>query len=133
MLVVCRWRPANILAEIDHATKDNFALRILAQGRGHHSGEIAPWNFTAIVTVRYTHTNLDSKVRAVGKLVGDHYNRVTVRTKMQQSVPKVSQIGREPCVEIKQIPWVRPWNDLRRFPGRCKLEEQKHRSPATSD
>ena len=37
------------------------------------------------VTVRYTHTNLDSKKAAVAKLesVGD--NLVTVRTKMQQS------------------------------------------------
>ena len=48
---------------------------------------------TVIITMRYTHTNLDSKVRSVGKLAGDCYNPATPRTKMQQSAAKVSQIG----------------------------------------
>jgi site-specific recombinase XerC len=45
---------------------------------------------TVIVTMRYTHTNLDSKVQAVEKLAGDCYNPATPRTKMQQSVPSVT-------------------------------------------
>jgi hypothetical protein len=37
------------------------------------------------VTMRYTHTNLDSKHAAVAKLEGFGDNLVTVCTKMQQS------------------------------------------------
>jgi hypothetical protein len=44
--------------------------------------------------MRYTHPNLDSKVRAVGKLEADCYNPATVRPKVQQLIPKVSQINR---------------------------------------
>jgi hypothetical protein len=43
-----------------------------------------------IVTMRYTHSNLDSKKAAVAQLEGFHDNLVTVRTKMQQSTPKLS-------------------------------------------
>jgi hypothetical protein len=49
---------------------------------------------TVTVTMRYTHSNLDSKVAAVGKLAGSCYIPATPCTKMQQSVPKLSQIGR---------------------------------------
>jgi hypothetical protein len=49
---------------------------------------------TVVVTMRYTHTNLDSKVAAVGKLESDCYNPATPCTTMQQSIPKVSQIRR---------------------------------------
>ncbi len=45
---------------------------------------------TVTVTMRYTHTNLDSKRAAVGKLGGVRDNFVTVRTNLQQSKPKVS-------------------------------------------
>ena len=48
---------------------------------------------TVIVTMRYTHTNLDSKRAAVAKLEGFGDNLVTVRTKMQQSKPKLSQMA----------------------------------------
>jgi exosome complex RNA-binding protein Rrp42 (RNase PH superfamily) len=34
---------------------------------------------TVIVTMRYTHTNLNSKIRAVEKLGGGSYNPATVR------------------------------------------------------
>jgi hypothetical protein len=40
--------------------------------------------------MRYTHTNLDTKRAAVGKLGGVRDNLVTVRTKLQQSKPEVS-------------------------------------------
>ena len=44
--------------------------------------------------MRYTHTNLDSKRAAVEKLAGFSDNLVTVRTKMQQSNPELSQMHR---------------------------------------
>jgi len=43
---------------------------------------------TVTVTMRYTHSHLDSKVAAVGKLAGDCYNPATLCTKMQQLSPK---------------------------------------------
>jgi hypothetical protein len=46
-----------------------------------------------IVTMRYKHTNLDSKKAAVAKLEGFGDNLVTVCTKMQQSRSKVSPIA----------------------------------------
>lgn len=49
---------------------------------------------TVLVTMRYLHPNLESKVQAAAKLAANCDNFTTVRTKMQQSVPKVSQIGR---------------------------------------
>jgi len=47
-------------------------------------------DLTVIVTMRYTHTNLDSKKAAVAELESFGDNLVTVRTKMQQSIPKLS-------------------------------------------
>jgi hypothetical protein len=46
-----------------------------------------------VTTMRYTHTNLDSKRNAVAKLEGFGDNLVTPCTKMQQSTPKVSPIA----------------------------------------
>jgi hypothetical protein len=51
-------------------------------------------NSTVTVTMRYTHSNLDFKVAAVGKLLGGCWNLATPCTKLQQSPRKVSQIGR---------------------------------------
>src|SRR5260221_10800858 len=45
---------------------------------------------TVIVTMRYTHTNLVSEKAAVAKLESFGDNLVTVRTKRQQSTPKLS-------------------------------------------
>ena len=42
--------------------------------------------------MRHTHTNLESKKAAVAKLEGFGDNLVTVRTKMQQSTLKLSQM-----------------------------------------
>jgi hypothetical protein len=44
--------------------------------------------------MRYSHPHLDAKVQAVAKLAADSDKTVTVRPKMQQLIPKVSQIGR---------------------------------------
>ena len=49
---------------------------------------------TVTGTMRYTHSNLDSKISTVGKMTGDCYNPATPCTKLQQSSPKVSQIRR---------------------------------------
>ena len=49
---------------------------------------------TVTVTMRYTHSNLDSKVAAVGKLASHCYNPATPCTKLRQSSRKVSQIRR---------------------------------------
>jgi hypothetical protein len=48
-----------------------------------------------ILTTGWTHTNLDSKVAAVGKLSGNCCDPVTVGSRLQQVMPRVSQIGRE--------------------------------------
>jgi integrase len=50
---------------------------------------------TVLVTMRYLHPNLEAKVQAVAKLVeASCDNSVTVRPKVQQLIPRVSQIGR---------------------------------------
>ena len=49
---------------------------------------------TVTVTMRDTHSNLDSKVAAVGKLAGHCYNPATLCTNLQQLPTKVSQIRR---------------------------------------
>ena len=49
----------------------------MLRGNARHS--------TVTETMRYTHTNLDSKRSAVAKLVSFGGNLVTVRTKTQQS------------------------------------------------
>jgi len=48
---------------------------------------------TVLVTMRYLHPNLESKAQVVAKLAANCDNSTTVRTQMQQSVPRVSQIG----------------------------------------
>jgi hypothetical protein len=49
---------------------------------------------TVLVTMRYLHPNREAKVQAVAKLAANCDNSFTVRTKVQQLVPKVSQSGR---------------------------------------
>lgn len=49
---------------------------------------------TVLVTMRYLHPNLEAKVQAVAKLAANCDKSVTVRPKMQQLIPKVSQINR---------------------------------------
>jgi site-specific recombinase XerD len=77
-----------------HTLRHTFASRLLDRGVDIITVKELLGHSAVIVTMRYTHTNLDSKVRAVGKLAGDCYNPATPCIKMQQSVPKVSQIGR---------------------------------------
>jgi integrase len=87
-------RKAGITGVTWHTLRHTFASRLLDRGVDIITVKELLGHSTVIVTMRYTHTNLDSKVRAVGKLPGGCYNPATPRTKMQQSVREVSQIGR---------------------------------------
>ena len=69
-------------------------LRMLDQGVDIVTVKELLGHSTVLVTMRYLHPNLESKAQAVAKLAANCDNSTTVRTKMQQSVPKLSQIGR---------------------------------------
>jgi len=77
-----------------HTLRHTFASRLLERGVDIMTVKELLGHSTVTVTMRYTHSNLDSKVAAVGKLAGNCYNPATLSTKLQQSSPKVSQIGR---------------------------------------
>ena len=77
-----------------HTLRHTFATRLLDRGVDIMTVKELLGHSTVIVTMRYTHPNLDSKVRAVGKLEADCYSPATPCTTMQQSVPKVSRIRR---------------------------------------
>ena len=77
-----------------HTLRHAFVSRPIARGLDIVTVQQRHGHPRVAVTLRYTHTNLDSKVRAVGKLAGDCYNPASPRTRMPQSVPKVPQIGR---------------------------------------
>jgi integrase len=77
-----------------HTLRHTFATRLLDRGVDIMTVKELLGHSTVVVTMRYTHTNLDSKVAAVRKLAGDCYNPATPCTKMQQSMPRVSQIRR---------------------------------------
>jgi integrase len=87
-------RKAGITGVTWHSLRHTFASRLLDRGVDIITVKELLGHSTVIVTMRYTHTNLDSKVRAVGKLEGGCYNPATPCTKVQQLIPKVSQIGR---------------------------------------
>jgi integrase len=77
-----------------HTLRHTFASRLLERGVDIMTVKELLGHSTVTVTMRYTHSNLDSKVAAVGKLAGNCYNPATPCTNLQQSVPKVSQIRR---------------------------------------
>ena len=77
-----------------HTLRHTFASRLLERGVDIMTVKELLGHSTVTVTMRYTHSNLDSKVAAVGKLAGNCYNPATPCTKLQQSPPKVSQIRR---------------------------------------
>ncbi len=70
--------------------RHTFASRLLDQGVDIVTVQQLLGHSTVLVTMRYTHTNLDSKKAAVAKLESFGDNLVTVCTKMQQSTPKLS-------------------------------------------
>jgi integrase-like protein len=67
-------RKAGITGVMWHTLRHTFASRLLERGVDILMVKELLGHSTAVVTMRYTHTNLDSKVRAVGKLAGDCYN-----------------------------------------------------------
>jgi integrase len=87
-------KKAGITGVTWHTLRHTFASRLLERGVDIMTVKELLGHSTVTVTMRYTHSNLASKVAAVGKLAGDCYNPATPRTKMQQSIPKVSQVGR---------------------------------------
>jgi integrase len=87
-------RKAGISGVTWHTLRHTFASRLLDRNVDIVTVQQLLGHSTVIVTMRYTHTNLDSKRAAVSKLEGFGDNLVTVCTKMQQSKPKLSQVSR---------------------------------------
>jgi len=74
-----------------HILRHTFASRLLALGADIVTVQQLPGHSTLMVTMRYLHTNLDSKRAAVEKLAGYSDNLVTVRTKLVQLNSGMSQ------------------------------------------
>lgn len=87
-------KKAGITGVTWHTLRHTFASRLVYRGVDIMTVKELLGHSTVTVTMRYTHSNLDSKIAAVEKLAGKCYNPATPSTKMQQSVPKVSQIRR---------------------------------------
>jgi integrase len=85
-------RKAGINGVTWHTLRHTFASRVLAGGADIVTVQQLLGHSTVTVTMRYTHTNLDSKRNAVAKLESFGDNLATPCTKMQQSTPKVSPI-----------------------------------------
>ncbi len=85
-------RKAGIEGVTWHTLRHTFASRLLERGADIVTVQQLLGHSTVTVTMRYTHTNLDSKRSAVAKLESIGDNLVTPCTKMQQSIPKVSPI-----------------------------------------
>ena len=77
-----------------HTLRYTFASRLLDRGVDIVTVKELLGHSTVPVTMCYLHPNLEAKVQAVAKLAEDGDNSVTVRPKVQQLIPKVSQIGR---------------------------------------
>jgi site-specific recombinase XerD len=67
-----------------HTLRHTFASRLLERGADIITVKELLGHSTVTVTMRYTHSNLASKVAAVGKLTGTANNSATPCTKMQQ-------------------------------------------------
>ncbi len=87
-------RKAGISGVTWHTLRHTFASRLLERGADIVTVQQLLGHSTVTVTMRYTHTNLDSKRAAVAKLEGLGDNLVTVRPKMQHSKLKLSQVSR---------------------------------------
>jgi site-specific recombinase XerD len=73
-----------------HTLRHTFASRLLSRGVDIVTVQQLLGHSTVTVTMRYTHTNLDSKRAAVAKLESRSDNLVTVCTKRQQGKVKLS-------------------------------------------
>jgi len=83
-------RKAGIEGVTWHTLRHTFASRLLDRGVDIVTVQQLLGRSTVIVTMRYTHTNLDSKKAAVAKLESFGDNLVTVCTKTQQSPSRLS-------------------------------------------
>jgi integrase len=86
-------RKAGLQGVTWHKLRHTFASRLLDRGVDIVTLQQLLGHSTVTVTMRYTHTNLDSKRNAVAKLEGFGDVLVTPCTKTQQSKPKVSPIA----------------------------------------
>jgi integrase len=86
-------RKAGLKGVTWHKLRHTFASRLLDRGVDIVTVQQLLGHSTVTVTMRYTHTNLDSKRNAVAKLEGFGDNLVTPCTKTQQFKPKVSPIA----------------------------------------
>ena len=85
-------RKAGIEGVTWHKLRHTFASRLLDRGVDIVTVQQLLGHSTVTVTMRYTHTNLDSKRLAVAKLESFGDNLVTPCTKTQQSKAKMSPI-----------------------------------------
>jgi len=76
-----------------HTLRHTFASRLLERGADIITVKELLGHSTVTVTMRYTHSNLASKVAAVGKLAGTATNLLPPCTKTQQFRSKVWQTG----------------------------------------
>lgn len=86
-------KKAGITGVTWHTLRHTFASRLLDRGVAIVTVKELLGHSTVLVTMRYLHPNIEKKVQAVAKLAADCDNSVTVRPKVQQLIPKVSQIG----------------------------------------
>jgi integrase len=75
-----------------HTLRHTFASRLVDRGVDIVTVQQLLGHSTITVTMRYTHTNLDSKRAAVARLENHGDSLVTVRPKLQHSTPKLSQV-----------------------------------------
>jgi integrase len=85
-------RKAGINGVTWHTLRHTFASRVLAGGSDIVTVQQLLGHSTVTETMRYTHTNLESKRNAVAKLESFGDVLVTPCTKMQQTRPKVPPI-----------------------------------------
>ena len=83
-------RKAGIEGVTWHKLRHTFASRLINRGVDIVTVQQLLGHSTVVTTMRYTHTNLDSKQNAVAKLEGSGDNLVTPCTKMQQQGSKMS-------------------------------------------
>ena len=67
------WKTAGIAKVTWHTLRHTFASRLLERGVDIVTVKELLWHSTVTVTMRYTHSNLDSKIAAIAKLAGNCY------------------------------------------------------------
>jgi site-specific recombinase XerD len=86
-------RKAGITDVSWHTLRHTFASRLLDRGVDIVTVQQLLGHSTVTVTMRYTHTNLDSKRAAVARLVDFGDNLVTVAPKCSNEKPQLSQMA----------------------------------------